>query len=113
MGGLEKLLVEFARHTDRRRFALRFVTLGGRGVLAEEIEACGWPVSALESPEGLRPGLVLRLARLLRRWRADVIHTHDDRAHLYGTFAGRLANARIIHTRHGRSPHLSRRQKML
>ncbi len=47
-------------------------------------------------------------------WQADVIHTHDDRAHLYGTFAGRLANVpRILHTRHGRSPHLSRRQRML
>jgi glycosyltransferase involved in cell wall biosynthesis len=114
MGGLEKLLVEFARHADRRRFALRFVSLGGRGVLAEEIEACGWPVTALDAPAGLRPGLMLRLSHLLRRWQSDVIHTHDDRAHIYGTFAGRLANVpRILHTRHGRSPHLSRRQQML
>ncbi len=114
MGGLEKLLVEFARHADRSRFALRFVALGGRGVLADDIEACGWPVTALSEPHGLRPGLVLRLAKRFRHWQADVIHTHDDRAHLYGTFAGRLARVRsIIHTRHGRSPQLSRRQKML
>jgi sugar transferase (PEP-CTERM/EpsH1 system associated) len=114
MGGLEKLLVEFARHADRERFALRFVVLGERGILADDIEACGWPVTALEQPEGLRPGLALRLVRRLRRWQADVVHTHDDRAHLYGTFAGRLARvSRIVHTRHGRSPQLSRRQKML
>jgi len=114
MGGLEKLLVEFGRHADRRRFALRYVSLGRRGVLAEEVEACGWPVTALDESDGLRPGLVLRLASLLRRCQADVIHTHDDRAHIYGTFAGRLAAVpRIIHTRHGRSPQLSRRQKML
>src|SRR5579871_3262173 len=114
MGGLEKLLVEFARHTDRDRFALRFVVLGHRGILAEEIEAYGWPVTVLGQPEGISPRLVLRLARRLRHWQADVIHTHDDRAHLYGTLAGRLACVpRIIHTRHGRSPQLSRRQKML
>lgn len=114
MGGLEKLLVEFARHTDRERFALHFVVLGHRGVLAEEIEACGWPVTVLGQPDGLRPSLLLRLARRLRHWQADVIHTHDDRAHLYGTLAGRLARVpRILHTRHGRSPQLSRRQKML
>jgi glycosyltransferase involved in cell wall biosynthesis len=114
MGGLEKLLVEFARHADRRRFALHFVVLGGRGVLADDIEACGWPVTALGEPEGLRPRLVLRLARRFRHWQPDVIHTHDDRAHLYGTFAGRLAAVpRILHTRHGRSPQLSRRQKLL
>jgi glycosyltransferase involved in cell wall biosynthesis len=114
MGGVEKLLVEFARHADRQRFALRFVVLGDRGVLADDIEACGWPVTALGVPNGLRPGLALRLAKRFRHWQPDVIHTHDDRAHLYGTFAGRLARVpRLIHTRHGRSPHLSRRQKML
>lgn len=114
MGGLEKLLVEFARLVDRERFTLRFVGLGCRGVLADDIEACGWPATALDEPEGLHPGLVFRLARRLRRWRADVLHTHDDRAHLYGTFAGRLARVpRIVHTRHGRSPDVSRRQKIL
>lgn len=114
MGGLEKLLVEFARHADRDRFALRFVALGNRGVLADDIEACGWPVVALGEPDGLRPGLALRLARLLRRCHADVVHTHDDRAHLYGTLAGRLARvSSIVHTRHGRSPQLSRRQTLL
>lgn len=114
MGGLEKLLVEFARHADRRRFTLRFVSLGRRGILADDIEACGWPVTAMDQPEGLRPGLALRLARRFRHWHADVIHTHDDRAHLYGTFAGRLARVPcLIHTRHGRSPNLSRRQKLL
>ena len=114
MGGLERLLVEFARHADRRRFALRFVSLGGRGVLADDIEACGWPVATMEQPDGLHPSLVPRLARRFRNWQADVIHTHDDRAHLYGTFAGRLAGVpRLIHTRHGRNSHLSRRQQML
>lgn len=114
MGGLEKLLVEFARHADRDRFALHFVSLGDRGALAEDIEAEGWPVTALGAAAGLRPGLALRLARLLRRERIDIVHTHDDRPHLYGTLAGRLAGVgRVIHTRHGRSPNLSRRQAAL
>jgi glycosyltransferase involved in cell wall biosynthesis len=114
MGGLEKLLVEFARHADRDRHELEFISLGHRGVIAEEIEAAGWPVTALGVPSGVRPALFLRLARLLRQRRIDVVHTHDDRPHLYGTIAGRLAGVgRIIHTRHGRSPHLSRRQRTL
>src|SRR5262249_60231434 len=52
MGGLEKLLVEFARHADRDRFELHFVSLGGRGVLAREVEACGWSVPALPGADG-------------------------------------------------------------
>jgi glycosyltransferase involved in cell wall biosynthesis len=114
VGGLEKLLVEFARHADRERFDLHFVSLGHAGVVAEEIAAAGWPVTALGVPTGLRPSLAFRLARLLRRLRTDVVHTHDDRPHLYGTLAGRLAGVgRIIHTRHSQGLNLSRRQRAL
>lgn len=114
MGGLEKLLVEFARHAGRERFELRFVCLGSRGVLADEVEALGWPVTALDRPAGFRPGLILALARLFRRWQIDVVHTHDDRAHIHGAVAARLAGVRrVLHTRHGRSPQLTRRQTAL
>ncbi len=101
VGGQEKLLVEFARCADRRRFDLHFVSLGGRGALAGDLEAWGWPVEALGEPSGFRPGLVLRLARLFRARRIDVVHTHDERPHIYGAFAARLAGVRrLIHTRH-------------
>lgn len=114
MGGLEKLLVEFARHADRERFDLHFVSLGGRGLLADEIEACDWPVTALETPVGLRPGLALRLARKLTQWHADVLHTHDERPLLYGALAARLAGTpATVHTRHGRGLSISRRQMIL
>src|SRR5687768_2313562 len=94
-GGMEKLLVEFARHTDRERFELRFVSLGTRGSLAGEIEECGWPGTALGKPPGLRPGLVARLARLFSRWRVDVVHTHNDSPLLYGAPAARLAGVPV------------------
>src|SRR5438270_13908168 len=77
IGGQEKLLVEFARHADRRRLALRFLSLEGRGPLAADLEAAGWPVTALDVMPGLRPGLVLRLARLFRRWGINAVHTHN------------------------------------
>jgi glycosyltransferase involved in cell wall biosynthesis len=102
MGGMEKLLVEFARHADRSRFALRFVALGPFGGLGEEIAACGWPVTALEAAPGLRPSLVGRLAWLFRRWGADVVHTHNTKPLLYAAPAVRLAGTpRLVHTRHG------------
>ena len=113
VGGQEKLLVEMARHADRSRFALHVVSLTTRGVLAGDIEACGWPVTALEAPEGLRPGIIVRLARLFRRLRADVVHTHDDRPNIYGAPAGKLAGARVIHTRHSQGSMLSARQRWL
>jgi glycosyltransferase involved in cell wall biosynthesis len=114
MGGLEKLLVEFARHADRSCFDLHFISMGHRGILADDIEAAGWPVTALDEPTGLHPALTLRLARLLRRLGTDVVHTHDERPHLYCTPAGRLVGvARVVHTRHGRALNVSTRQRFL
>jgi glycosyltransferase involved in cell wall biosynthesis len=113
VGGQEKLLVEMARHADRTRFHLHVVSLTTRGVLAGDIEACGWPVTALGASEGLRPAIIARLARLFRRLRADVVHTHDDRPNIYGAPAGKLAGCRVIHTRHHQGTRLSARQRWL
>jgi glycosyltransferase involved in cell wall biosynthesis len=111
MGGMEKLLVEFARHTDREKVDLRFVSLNGRGGLADDIEACGWPVQVLHKGAGVRPPLVLDLARLFHSWKVDVVHTHNNGPLLYAAPAARLARVpAVIHTRHGRSFGMGRRQ---
>jgi glycosyltransferase involved in cell wall biosynthesis len=111
VGGQEKLLVEFARHADRSGFDLRYITLGDRGVLARDIEALGWPVEALGAPRGLRLSLSLRLARRLREFRLEVVHTHDNRALFYAGPAARLARVPLlVHTCHGKDVHAGPRQ---
>jgi glycosyltransferase involved in cell wall biosynthesis len=103
-GGLEKLLVEFARHADRKRFRLHFVSLTTRGPLGPELEALGWPVTALGLVPGVHPAAVLRLRRLFRRLAASVVHTHNTRALLYAGPAARLARVRrLVHSRHGQA----------
>jgi glycosyltransferase involved in cell wall biosynthesis len=115
VGGQERLLVEFARHADRARFNLVFISLTGRGKLARTIEDLGWPVFALEAGPGLRPRMVCRLVHLLRRQSCDVVHTHDDKPLLYGSLAARLAGVRRhIHTQHhGLLPQMTPRQRKL
>jgi glycosyltransferase involved in cell wall biosynthesis len=113
VGGMEKLLAEIARHADPARFDLRFVSLGGRGPVAEEIEACGWPVTTLDKRGGVRPGVVAWLARLFAGWSPDVVHTHNTPALLYAAPAARLARVgAVIHTRHGRDCRSGRRQRL-
>lgn len=102
VGGMEKLLVEFAQHADRQRFELLFVSLGERGSLAEDIEASGWPVIALERAEGLSAKLLWRLIRVFRTWNVDIVHTHNSKPLIYGGPAAKLAGVQgIVHTRHG------------
>jgi glycosyltransferase involved in cell wall biosynthesis len=114
VGGQEKLLVEFARHADRESFDLCFVSLTDRGRLADQIEEYGWPVLALREPPGLRPGIGVRLARLFRRERIDVIHTHDERPLIYGALAACLARGRHhVHTRHGQRSEITKGQRWL
>jgi glycosyltransferase involved in cell wall biosynthesis len=101
-GGMERLLVEFARHADRERFHLHFVSLGERGNVAGELEDSGWAVSAMGHPPGLRPSLVLHLTNLFRRHRFDLIHAHNVRPLMYAGPAARLAGVPVvIQTRHG------------
>jgi glycosyltransferase involved in cell wall biosynthesis len=115
VGGQERLLVEFARHARRDRFDLTFVSLTDRGKLAETIESCGWPVLTMNESPGLRPGMSWRLARLFRKQKFDVVHTHDDRPLLYAAPAAKLARVkRLIHTHHhGFLPGISRRQMLM
>jgi glycosyltransferase involved in cell wall biosynthesis len=114
LGGMEKLLVEFAKHADRTRFDLRFVSLTTRGEAADDIERAGWPVTTLNESAGIRMKLPLRLRSLFRDIGADIVHTHNTRPLLYAAPAARLAGAgAVVHTRHGQRLGASRRQTML
>lgn len=113
-GGLERLLAEFARHSDRALIEPCFISIGPRGRVADDIEACGWDVVTLAAPPGLRPGIVYRLARLFRERQVDLVHTHSTKPLLYAGPAARLAGIRgVVHTRHGRRHGATRRQNFL
>jgi len=110
MGGLEKVLVDIARHADREH---SFVSLATRGILGDDITACGCRVAALGMPSGFRLQAIRTLARLIKEWGIDVVHSHDDRPLIHAAPAAVLAGAGLVHTRHGQSIGLSRRQMRL
>lgn len=110
-GGMERLLVEFARRADRQRFHLHFFSLTDRGVPADDIEESGWPVCCLAKPPGFRWRAVWQLKQAFRQHQIQVVHTHNTGAMIYGALAARWAGVRaVIHTRHGQRFGASRRQ---
>ncbi len=101
-GGLERLLVEFARQHDSTAFDLEFVVLSNElGPPAEEIQALGYPVHVLPPGKGLRR--LRALWRFFNERRIDLVHTHNAAPHLHATLPARLSHASaVVHTRHGR-----------
>jgi glycosyltransferase involved in cell wall biosynthesis len=99
-GGLERLLVEFARHRGGHEPV--FVSLTTRGPVANELEARGCRVICLGMRPGLRPRAIADLRRLFGDLGADIVHTHNTKPLLYAGPAARLAGiAAVVHTRHG------------
>ena len=112
VGGMEKLLIEFARLADRTRYDLRFVSLTTKGAVADDIEIHGWPVVAMFKPPGRCPGLILRLASLFKGSNPCIVHTHNTASLLYGGPAARIANvSAVLNTRHGQ-PYLASRRRI-
>ncbi|GAA1698763.1 glycosyltransferase [Nonomuraea maheshkhaliensis] len=85
----------------RLRARCEVAVLTGSGVLADAIERDGLPVHRIGMRGNTDLRAVGRLARLMRRRRYDVVHTHLYRACVYGRLAARLANVpAIVATEH-------------
>jgi glycosyltransferase involved in cell wall biosynthesis len=102
-GGLERLLVEFARCHDASQFDLSFVALGELGPPAENLRHAGYDVRSLGLPHVGKSALIKSLASHLRDARIDVLHTHNTYPHFYGTLAARWAGVpTVVNSQHGR-----------
>lgn len=111
LGGQERVALDLARRQARRHHEVLAFSLaaGEPADLAERFRAAG--VSTFDVPKGrgFDPTLPARLAWLLRAAHAQVVHTHNPHALVYGAPAGRLAGARVVHTKHGMNPDGPRR----
>jgi sugar transferase (PEP-CTERM/EpsH1 system associated) len=104
IGGLEMVVLDLARLSDRARFDVRVVCLQEKGALAPRLEGLGVPVDSLDCPDLARGRTTVRLLRRLRQLRPHVIHTHNPNPHVFGSLAAWGARvAVLVHTKHGRN----------
>jgi glycosyltransferase involved in cell wall biosynthesis len=102
VGGAEVLAARLARRLSGD-FRVLFACLDELGTLGQQLRDDGFPVEVL----GRRPGVdwrcVLRLARLLRRERVDLVQAHQYTPFFYAAAARLLApRAAVLLTEHGR-----------
>lgn len=99
-GGAEQLLATGAAHLDRTRFEVEVAyVLPHKDALVEQLQSSGVPVHCLGGPARHPAPWVLRLRRLLRDGRFDVVHTHMP----VPAVAARLLAGRrtaLVHTEH-------------
>lgn len=90
IGGTEQQLLEIVRRVDRSRFD-PVVCCFRPGAKAREIESLG--VQVIHEPKHLTadPGLVVRLARLMRYGRFDLVQTYLWTANTWARLAARMA----------------------
>jgi len=99
--GAQSHLHQLASRLDRTRFSPEVCCLLHGGPLADSLRTLGVPVDELElgriyGPRGW--AALVRLARRLRRQRAQIVHTYLVSANVFGTLAGRLAGVPAVIT---------------
>jgi glycosyltransferase involved in cell wall biosynthesis len=111
LGGQERVVLSLAR--EQRKSGGRVVVIGlGPGPLESQLRAENATTLVIEKRARLDPSLPFRVARELSRARADVVHTHNPAALVYGASAARLAKIPVLHTKHGLNPDPSRRRAL-
>lgn len=100
--GAEQMAVSLASRLDRTRFDCTVVALYDpfEGGLEPVLHEHGIPARNLGKRRGFDPRIYPRLARLLREWRPNVIHTHSYiQRYVFPASIGCNARA-IVHTVH-------------
>lgn len=102
-GGAESVLLALASRIDPSRFR-SIVLLPHEGWLKERLQEQGIPVFLAASDVWYDMRLPSAIARLVRREKVDLIHSHLADQNFYSCLASRFTRSKIIVTYHGLPP---------
>jgi glycosyltransferase involved in cell wall biosynthesis len=91
VGGTQRQIVHLAQGLDRRRFAPEVLYFRNRSDLVDELEASGVSVTQVPRSGRLDPVFLLRLVRLCRARRPDIVHCFAFAGELWGAVASMLS----------------------
>lgn len=96
-GGAEMMLQKLLQNIDRKRFEPLVISMTSKGEIGPSIEALGIPVLALGMRRGIpNPMALLRLWRLLRGFKPDLVNTWMYHADLLGGLTARFAGCKQV-----------------
>ena len=104
IGGLQRVVVNICGTIDRKRFDVSVLCLRKLGVFVPEVEKMGIKVFFLpQRQNGTDYFSFLKVAKILRREKIEVIHTHNTQPFVDGTLGALMSGVKtIVHTDHAR-----------
>jgi sugar transferase (PEP-CTERM/EpsH1 system associated) len=103
-GGMENGVVNVTNRLPVDRYRVSICALDSEETFSSRIQRPGTEFFLLpKTGGGIDWGLVLRLAKMLRRCRADLVHSHNWGTFLYAVLAAKLAGVRIVNGEHGKN----------
>ncbi len=103
IGGLQQVVVNICRFIDKDLFDVSVLCLRDLGEFVPEVEAMGIKVILIPQRETTDYLSFLKVAKVLRSEKTDVIHTHNTHPFVDGTVGALLSGVKtIVHTDHAR-----------
>lgn len=112
-GGAEKIAIDLLTRLDRRRFEPSVCVTRRTRLTREEVGAPGLELFCLDRRSRFDIPGFLRLVRLMRRWKPDVVHCHKVGSNTLGRLAALAARVPVIIGHEHTMPNRSALQRRL
>ena len=99
-GGAEVMILDLLRGLDRNIFDLSVCSFQLKGSLRSSFEKSHIPVYDVLKASGKDVTLPVRLYRLFKRLKPDLVHAHNGYMWIYAGLPARLAGAKVVYTEH-------------
>ena len=96
IGGAERLIADIAEGLDSQKFDVTVWCVARGGEIADELNEKGIKVKILGIISYYNPLNILKLARLLRKAKPDIVHIHGYFASVIGRIAAKIAGILIL-----------------
>lgn len=103
IGGTEQVIRQLVTHLPQNEFVSEVLCIDGTiGEIGRQLQKNGVEVQAFRRKKGIDLKLAIRLRRMIRDQKIDILHCHQYTPWFYGWLATRGTRARLVFTEHGR-----------
>ncbi len=95
-GGAERVVVNYAKLFDKKNFDVLVCALTWGGQYEKDLKSNEIKYYILNKREGFDPSIIIKLNRLIRSEKIDIVHFHDFSSGVWGTIPSILSNVKVI-----------------